>query len=107
MIYQMDAAANGATCLNTSQVVKLIMHLLHDPLAFQPLHNVISMPHKSYATRQDKFVARQKLLSYLVFQLVARHCLNACDISTLACNKHELSKYDVKIIFSLLYFEHS
>ena len=41
------------------------------------------MQHESYVARQDKFVAQQKLSSYLVFQLVARHHLNACYISTL------------------------
>ena len=35
------------------------------------------------AARQDKFATRQKLLSCLVFQLVPRHHLNACDLSTL------------------------
>ena len=43
-----------------------------------------------FVARQDEFVARQKLPSYLVFQLVARHHLNACDISTLACDKVRL-----------------
>ena len=40
--------------------------------------------------RHESYVARQKLSSYLVFQLVARHQLNACDISTLACDKVRL-----------------
>ena len=48
------------------------------------------MRHESYDVGQDKFVARQKLSSYLVFQLVARHYLNTCDISTLACDKVRL-----------------
>ena len=48
------------------------------------------MRHKSYVVRQDKFVARQKLPSYLVFELVARHHMNACDISILACDKGRL-----------------
>ena len=48
------------------------------------------MRHESYIARQDKFVARQKLSSYLVFQLVARHHLNACYIFTLACDKVRL-----------------
>ena len=37
------------------------------------------MQHESYVARQDEFVARQKLSSYLVFQLVTRHHLKACD----------------------------
>ena len=41
------------------------------------------MLHEGYVARQDKFVARQKLLSFLVFQIVPRHHLNACDISPL------------------------
>ena len=42
------------------------------------------MQHESY------LVARQKLSSYLVFQLVAQYHLNAWDVSTLACNKVQL-----------------
>ena len=34
---------------------------------------------ESHVARQNKFVARQKLLTYLVFQLVAQHHSNACD----------------------------
>ena len=37
------------------------------------------MRHESYVARQDKIVTRQKLSSYLVFQVVARHHLHACD----------------------------
>ena len=48
------------------------------------------MRYESYVAQQDKFVAPQKLSSYLVFQLVARHHLNACRISTLACDKVRL-----------------
>ena len=45
------------------------------------------MRHESNVERQDKFFMRQKFLSYLVFQLVVRHRLNVCDISTSACDK--------------------
>ena len=48
------------------------------------------MPHESYVARQDRFVVRQKLSTYLVFQLVARHHLDACNISKLACDKVRL-----------------
>ena len=48
------------------------------------------MRHESYVARQDKFVARHKLFSHMVFQLVARHHLDACDISILACDKVRL-----------------
>ena len=40
--------------------------------------------------RHESYVAPQKLSSYLVLQLVARHHLNAWDISTLACDKVQL-----------------
>ena len=43
-----------------------------------------------YVARLDEFAVQQKLLTYLVFQLVARHHLNACDISTSACDKVQL-----------------
>ena len=57
------------------------------------------MQQESHVARQDKFVTRQRLLTYLVFQLVVRHQLNACDISSSTCDKVRLSDYDVKIIF--------
>ena len=38
------------------------------------------MKHERYVVRQDKFVVWQKMFYYLVFQLVAWHHLNACDI---------------------------
>ena len=50
------------------------------------------MGHESYVVRQHEFVVRQKISSYLMFQLVARHPVNACDISTLACDKVRLIK---------------
>ena len=34
-----------------------------------------------------------------MFHRVVQHHLNACDISTLACNKYDLSEYEVKIMF--------
>ena len=61
------------------------------------------MQHESYVVRQDRSVARQKLSSYLVFQLVARHHLNVCDISACFATKYCLSKYDVKTIFSITF----
>ena len=42
--------------------------------------------------QQNEFVALQNLLTYLVFQIVARHHLNACDISTSACDKVRLTR---------------
>ena len=54
--------------------------------------------HSWYNVTTENDVARQKLSFYLVFQLVARHYLNACDISTLSCDKVRL-KYDVKTVF--------
>ena len=43
---------------------------------------------------------------------ISTYRANACDISTSAwdtqlATKYDLSKYDVKIMFSLLQFEHS
>ena len=45
-----------------------------------------------------------KLLPYLVCQIVARHCLNACNVSTLhvACDKVGF-QYDAQIIFSIIF----
>ena len=48
------------------------------------------MRHEIYVARQHKFVVRQNLSFYLVFQLVARHHLNACDLSILACGNVRL-----------------
>ena len=82
---------NDLACRNSSQAVKLKIHLLQHLPVLQPWYNVTTdVPHESYITRQDKFVARQKLSPYLVFQLVARHYLNAYDISTLAWDKVRL-----------------
>ena len=59
-------------------ILQTKIHLLQHLLVLQS-----RMQHESY-------VARQKLSAYLVFQLVARHHLNACDISILACDKVRL-----------------
>ena len=57
------------------------------------------MRHEKYVSLQDKFVARQKLSSSLVLQLVAQHHLNACNISILACDKVRLQNY---ILYNIL-----
>ena len=51
--------------------------------ALQSWYNVTSRQHESH-------VARQKLLTHLVFQLVVRQHLNACNISSSACDKVRL-----------------
>ena len=85
-----ECRKNDAACRNTSYVVKLKYIYCGIYLFFSHGITLPPMRHKSYVVRQDKFVAQQKLSSYLVFQLVAQHHLNACDISTLACDKVRL-----------------
>ena len=46
-------------------------------------------------------------LVLLVFQLVARHHLNACDISILACDKVQLIRLMTSKPYFLPYVEHS
>ena len=46
--------------------------------------------------RVTKFGVRQKLLTYLMLQLVARHHENSCDTSTSACNKIRLIRVRTK-----------
>ena len=90
LIYWTDAEKNEAACHNTSQVVKLEMHLLQHLLVFQSWYNVTSNKTWKLRPRQNKFVVRQKLLPYLVVQLVARHRLHVYNISTSACDKVRL-----------------
>ena len=82
-----ECRKNDAACRNTSQVVKLKIHLLQHLLVLQSWYNVTIDATRSYS---DKFVAQQKLSSYSVFQLVARHHLNVCDRFTLPCDKIRL-----------------
>ena len=44
-----------------------------------------------------------KLSLQVLFQFVARHQLNAGDISPLACDNYDLPEYNIEIMFS----EHS
>ena len=60
----MNAGQYGATCRNSSQVVKLRKRFLQHLRVLQSWYNVISMRHENH-------VARQKLLTYKVFQLDA------------------------------------
>ena len=54
--------------------------------------------------RHESYVARQKLSSYLVFQFVARHHLNACDICISASDKVRLVRvwHQNHILFYIL-----
>ena len=84
-MYHTNAGQHGATCRNSSWSAKLKVRLLQHLCVLQEQYNVTS-------TRHQSCVARKKLLTYLVFQLVVRHHLNACDISTSACDKARLTR---------------
>ena len=56
---------------------------------------------------KDKFIGRQKLLNYLVFQLVVLHNLNVCDIPTSACDTVRQIPSMTSKSCSPSYFEHS
>ena len=101
-----ECRKNDAACHNTSQVVKLKIHRLHHLLVLQSGYSVTTDATWKLCRAIDNFVARQKLSSYLVFQLVARHHLNACDIFTLACDKVRLIQVWHQNLFST-YFQHS
>ena len=66
------------------------MYLLHYLIVFQSWYNVYSNAAWKFVALQGKFVALQKLLPCLMFQLVNGHRLNACDISISACDKVRL-----------------
>ena len=96
IIYWTNTAINVAACRNTSQVVKLQMHLMRHIPVLQSWCNVM--------LQQNEFIERQKLLVNLVLKVMGRHYLNAFDVSTASCNQG--TTYSI-MTPNLLYFEYS